>query len=62
MNTRKRPSCGGEMNLSISNKCLICPFCDMHIDIEIQDDGNTGMLDERQHFCEREKIRHCFAS
>ena len=47
MNTRKCPSCGGEMNLSISNKCLICPFCDMHIDVEIQDDGNTGMLDER---------------
>ena len=47
MNTRKCPSCGGEMNLSISNKCLICPFCDTHIDVEIQDDGNTGMLDER---------------
>jgi hypothetical protein len=46
MNTRKCPSCGGEMNLSISNKCLICPFCDTHIDVEIQDDGNTGMLDE----------------
>lgn len=62
MNTRKRPSCGCEMNLSLSNKSLICPFCDMHIDVEIQDDGNTEMLDERQHFCEREKIRHCFAS
>ena len=47
MNTRKCPSCGGEMNLSISNKCLICPFCDTHIDVEIQDDGNTGMLDEK---------------
>ena len=46
MNTRKCPSCGAEMNLSISNKCLICPFCDTHIDVEIQDDGNTGMLDE----------------
>lgn len=46
MNTRKCPSCGGEMNLSISNKCLICPFCDTHIDVEIQDGGNTGMLDE----------------
>ena len=47
MNTRKCPSCGGEMELSISNKCLICPFCDTHIDVDMQDDGNTGMLDER---------------
>ena len=46
MNTRKCPSCGAEMELSLSNKCLICPFCDTHIDVEIQDDGNTGMLDE----------------
>ena len=47
MNTRKCPSCGAEMELSLSNKCLICPFCDTHIDVEIQDDGNTGMLDEK---------------
>ena len=47
MNTRKCPSCGGEMELSISNKCLICPFCNTHIDVDMQDDGNTGMLDER---------------
>ena len=47
MDTRKCPSCGGEMELSISNKCLICPFCDTHIDVDMQDDGNTGMLDER---------------
>ena len=46
MNNRKCPSCGAEMELSLSNKCLICPFCDTHIDVEIQDDGNTGMLDE----------------
>ena len=46
MNTRKCPSCGAEMELSLSNKCLICPFCDTRIDVEIQDDGNTGMLDE----------------
>ena len=47
MDTRKCPSCGGEMELSISNKCLICPFCNTHIDVDMQDDGNTGMLDER---------------
>ena len=47
MDTRKCPSCGGEMELSLSNKCLICPFCDTHIDVDMQDDGNTGMLDER---------------
>ncbi len=47
MNTRKCPSCGGEMELSISNKCLICPFCDTHIDVDIKDDGNTGLLDEK---------------
>lgn len=47
MNTRKCPSCGGEMELSIMNKCLICPFCDTHIDVDIQDDGSTGMLDEK---------------
>lgn len=46
MNNRKCPSCGAEMELSLSNKCLICPFCDTHIDVEIQDDGNTGMLNE----------------
>lgn len=47
MNNRKCPSCGAEMELSLSNKCLVCPFCDTHIDVEIQDDGNTGMLDEK---------------
>lgn len=47
MNTRKCPSCGGEMELSVSNQCLICPFCDTHIDVEIKDDGNTGLLDEK---------------
>ena len=47
MNTRKCPSCGGEMELSIMNKCLVCPFCDTHIDADIQDDGNTGMLNEK---------------
>ena len=47
MANRKCPSCGGEMELSISNKCLICPFCDTHIDVDIQDDGNTAMLDEK---------------
>lgn len=47
MNTRKCPSCGGEMELSIMNKCLICPFCDTHIDVDIQDDGSAGMLDEK---------------
>jgi len=47
MNTRKCPSCGGEMELSIMNKCLICPFCDTHIDVDIQDDGSTGMLNEK---------------
>ena len=29
------------------NKCLVCPFCDTHIDADIQDDGNTGMLNEK---------------
>ena len=47
MNTRKCPSCGGEMELSILNKCLVCPFCDTHIDVDIQDDGSAGMLDEK---------------
>ena len=47
MNTRKCPSCGGEMELSILNKCLVCPFCDTHIDVDIQDDGSTGMLNEK---------------
>ncbi len=47
MSIRKCPSCGGEMELSISNKCLICPFCDTHIDVDIKDDGNTGLLDEK---------------
>ena len=47
MNTRKCPSCGGEMELSILNKCLVCPFCDTHIDVNIQDDGSAGMLDEK---------------
>ena len=47
MNTRKCPSCGGEMELSILNKCLVCPFCDTHIDVDIQDDDSAGMLDEK---------------
>ena len=47
MNTRKCASCGGEMELSILNKCLVCPFCDTHIDVNIQDDGSAGMLDEK---------------
>ena len=47
MDTRKCPSCGAEMELSLSNKCMICPFCDTHIDVEITDEGNTGLLDEK---------------
>ena len=47
MNTRKCPSCGGEMELSVSNKCLVCPFCDAHIEVEIRDDGNGALLDTR---------------
>ena len=47
MNTRKCPSCGGEMELSILNKCLVCPFCDTHIDVDIQDDDSAGMLDQK---------------
>lgn len=47
MNTRKCPSCGAEMELSLAKKCLICPFCDTHMDAEIADDGNTGLLDEK---------------
>ncbi len=47
MNTRKCPCCGAEMELSFSNKCLICPYCDTHIDVDITDDGNTAQLDEK---------------
>ncbi len=35
------------MELSLSNKSLICPFCGTHIDADITDYGNTGMLDEK---------------
>ena len=47
MNSRKCPSCGGEMELSVSDKSLVCPFCDTHIDVDIPDDDNTAMLDDR---------------
>jgi hypothetical protein len=47
MENRKCPSCGGEMELSVSQKCLVCPYCDTHIDVEIEDDGNTALLDEK---------------
>ena len=47
MENRKCPSCGGEMELSVSNKCLVCPFCDTHIDVEIEDDGNGTLLDTK---------------
>ena len=47
MNKRKCPSCGAEMELSLSNKSLVCPFCNTHIDADITDYGNTGMLDEK---------------
>ena len=35
------------MELSVSNKCLVCPFCDAHIEVEIRDDGNGALLDTR---------------
>ena len=35
------------MELSVSNNCLVCPFCDTHIDVEIRDDGNGALLDTR---------------
>ena len=47
MENRKCPSCGGEMELSVSDKCLVCPFCDTHIDVEIKDDGNGALLDTK---------------
>ena len=47
MENRKCPSCGGEMELSVSSKCMVCPFCDTHIDVEIKDDGNGALLDTR---------------
>ena len=47
MENRKCPSCGGEMELSVSNKSLVCPFCDTHIDAEIRDDGSGALLDTR---------------
>ena len=47
MENRKCPSCGGEMELSVSNKCMVCPFCDTHIDVEIEDDGNGTLLDTK---------------
>ena len=42
----KCPSCGGEMELSLSNKRMVCPFCDSHIDVDIQGDDSTEMLSE----------------
>ncbi|MCR5706840.1 MAG: transposase [Ruminococcus sp.] len=47
MKNRKCPSCGGEMELSFSDKCLVCPFCGTHIDAEITDDGNGALLDTK---------------
>lgn len=47
MNTRRCPSCGAEMELSLSDKALTCPFCHTHIDVDITEFGNTGMLDEK---------------
>ena len=47
MENRKCPSCGGEMELSVSRKCMVCPFCDTHIDVEIRDDGNGALLDTK---------------
>ena len=47
MENRKCPSCGGEMELSISQKCLVCPFCDPHTDVAIRDDGNGALLDTK---------------
>ena len=47
MENRKCPTCGGEMELSVSRKCMVCPFCDTHIDVEIRDDGNGALLDTR---------------
>ena len=47
MITKKCPSCGGEMKLSLTDKCLICPFCDTHIEADVNDEGNTGLLDEK---------------
>lgn len=35
------------MELSFSDKCLVCPFCGIHIDAEITDDGNGALLDTR---------------
>ncbi|MBO6308379.1 MAG: hypothetical protein J6N70_05965 [Oribacterium sp.] len=47
MINRKCPSCGAEMELSVSNKCLVCPFCGTHIDVNIKDDGNGALLDTK---------------
>lgn len=47
MENRKCPSCGGEMELSVSNKCLVCPYCDTHIDVDIKDDGNGALTDTK---------------
>ena len=43
----KCPSCGGEMELSVPQKCLVCPFCDTHIDVEIEDGGNGVLIDSK---------------
>ena len=45
MENRKCPSCGGEMELSVSRKCMVCPLCDTQIDVEIKDDGNGALPD-----------------
>jgi len=45
MENRKCPSCGGEMELSVAKKCLVCPFCDTHIDVEIEDKGDGALID-----------------
>lgn len=47
MNTRKCPACGAEMELSRANRCLICEYCGTHVDVEIEDDGNSGLFDEK---------------
>ena len=35
------------MELSVSGKCMVCPFCDTHIDVEIGDDGSGALPDTR---------------
>lgn len=47
MSKKVCPSCGGEMKLSLSDNCFICPFCRTHADADISDYDNTAMLDEK---------------